>query len=163
MQERKLNPQREKWLDEYCTHGDPGLAARNAGYSGRNEAELRREGVRLKKSLEKHISVEMESRMGDKGPKALDVVEGLMRSSNSDTVRLAAAKDLLDRSGYKPVERIDVSTEQRSVEEIESRIIGLVGLDAAHVLLGKHKVEKKEEVIPSDAPEKTESVSQTLN
>jgi len=161
MQDRKLNPQREKWLDEYCTHGDPGLAAKNAGYSGRSDAELRREGMRLKKILDNLITTEMESRMGDKGPKALRVVEDLMRDSNSDTVRLAAAKDLLDRSGYKPVERIDVTNEQRPIEEIEARIVGLVGVDAAHLLLGKHKPEKKEDAIP--VPEETESVSQTIN
>lgn len=84
-----------------------------------------------------------------------------MRDSNSDTVRLAAAKDLLDRSGYKPVERIDVTNEQRPIEEIEARIVGLVGVDAAQLLLGKHKPEKKKEAIP--VPEETESVSQTIN
>ena len=98
--------------------------------------------------------------MGDKGPRALQVVEDLMRQSNSDTVRLAAAKDLLDRSGYKPVERIDVNTEQRSVEEIESRIIGLVGLDAAQMLLGK---KKKDDEHVTPIVEQTEEVHQTIN
>ena len=82
-----------------------------------------------------------------------------MQASNSDTVRLQAAKDLLDRSGYKPVERIDVTTEQRSVEEIESRIVGLVGVDAAQALLGKKKAE--ESIIP--VVEKPEEVSQAIN
>ena len=99
--------------------------------------------------------------MGDKGPRALRVVEELMQASNSDTVRLAAAKDLLDRSGYKPVERIDVSTEQRSIEEIESRIIGLVGVEAAQTLLGKNKKKEDEEIIP--VVKKPEEVSQAIN
>lgn len=158
--EKKLGPRREKWLEEYCTHGDAARAARNAGYKYDTDADFRKEGSRLKKALEGEIAREMEGRMGDKGPRALQVVEDLMRQSNSDTVRLAAAKDLLDRSGYKPVERIDVSTEQRSVEEIESRIIGLVGLDAAQMLLGK---KKKDDEHVTPIVEQTEEVHQTIN
>ena len=159
--EKRIGPRREKWLEEYCTHGDSTLAAKNAGYKYHTDTDFRKEGNRLKKALESEITQEMEGRMGDKGPRALRVVEELMHASNSDTVRLAAAKDLLDRSGYKPVERIDVSTEQRSVEEIESRIIGLVGVEAAQTLLGKNKKEEDEEIIP--LAEKPEEVSQTIN
>ena len=157
--EKRIGPRREKWLEEYCTHGDATLAAKNAGYKYHTDTDFRKEGTRLKKAMESEITQEMEGRMGDKGPRALRVVEELMKSSNSDTVRLQAAKDLLDRSGYKPVERIDVTTEQRSVEEIESRIVGLVGVDAAQALLGKKKVE--EEIIP--VVDKPEEVSQAIN
>jgi hypothetical protein len=35
---------------------------------------------------------------------------GLMLESPMDTVKLAAARDILDRAGYKPVERKDITS-----------------------------------------------------
>ena len=49
--EKKLGPRREKWLEEYCTHGDAARAARNAGYKYETDADFRKEGSRLKKAL----------------------------------------------------------------------------------------------------------------
>ena len=55
--EKKLGPRREKWLEEYCTHGDAARAARNAGYKYETDADFRKEGSRLKKALRVRLHV----------------------------------------------------------------------------------------------------------
>lgn len=41
---------------------------------------------------------------------------GLLVMSNSENIRLAAAKDILDRSGYKPIEKSEVLNKNLNVE-----------------------------------------------
>ena len=51
----------------------------------------------------------------------------LAESSESDSVRLGAIKDLLDRAGLKPVERIEQTTvEKMSDEEIQRELDSLL-------------------------------------
>ena len=50
----------------------------------------------------------------------------LAREAESESVRLGAIKDLLDRAGLKPIERIETTTvEQMSDEEIRKEIDAL--------------------------------------
>lgn len=57
----------------------------------------------------------------DKAEKAAEFVYQLAESAENEGVRLGASKDILDRAGYKPVEKsqtVSISIEA-SVEEIE--------------------------------------------
>jgi len=134
---RAMNDRQVKFIEQYVVVGDVGVAASLAGYEAKTEALLRATGYRLRRELQSEISAAMEGLMYDKGPKALQMVEDLMKTSKSDTVRLAAAKDLLDRSGFKPRERIVTESQKLSTPELESRIIGLVGREVASQLLNK--------------------------
>lgn len=44
-------------------------------------------------------------------PRAVDVIEALLDAEDPGMLQLAAAKDILDRAGYKPKERVDVSVQ----------------------------------------------------
>jgi len=51
----------------------------------------------------------------------------LVKNSTSDTVKLAAARDLLDRSGYKPTEKIEQTVVEKSTDELRTELAQLMG------------------------------------
>jgi hypothetical protein len=50
-------------------------------------------------------------RIRDLAPTALDVIEALLSEPDAPGIRLAAARDLLDRAGFSPKQRIEHSGE----------------------------------------------------
>lgn len=85
----------------------PQDAARAAGYSAqtaRREAAamLRHPGIAAE--IQK-LTVE---RLAQEAPVALEVVRRLMEGARSEYVQLEAAKDMLDRAGFRAPERHDV-------------------------------------------------------
>lgn len=46
---------------------------------------------------------------------ALNALRKLIDIADSDSVRLSAVKDILDRAGYKPQQRIDVTSNGQSL------------------------------------------------
>ena len=74
-------------------------------------------------------------------PKALSILMDLAENSASDSVKFQAAKALLDRAGFRPIDRREEIRPQRSKEELEVEIVRLVGADTANLLLGKKTVD----------------------
>ena len=74
-------------------------------------------------------------------PKALLILMDLAENSASDSVKFQAAKDLLDRAGFRPVDKREEIRPQRSPEELEAEMVRLVGTEKAQLLLGKKSVE----------------------
>jgi hypothetical protein len=63
-------------------------------------------------------------------PGALMVLKSLSEGAESESVRLGAVKDILDRAGLKPTEKIkqEVShVEEKSTEELQRELEALVG------------------------------------
>lgn len=48
---------------------------------------------------------EIMTRINSYAPEALDMIQRLSRRSKKDEVRLTASKDIMDRAGFKPIER----------------------------------------------------------
>ena len=48
---------------------------------------------------------------------------------------LGATRDLLDRAGFRPVDRHEI-VKQKSVEELNAQLVSLVGKDGAELLVG---------------------------
>ncbi len=70
--------------------------------------------------------------MMDGAQMALDTLLKLAEQSTSDTVKLAAAKDILDRSGYQAVQRVEQThIEQSSTAELERELKVLLGEEEA--------------------------------
>ena len=56
-------------------------------------------------------------------PGALSQLRFLMEEATSESVKLGAIKDILDRSGLKPVEKTEITTvEKMSNEEIQKEL-----------------------------------------
>ena len=56
-----------------------------------------------------------------------------------ESVRLGATRDLLDRAGFRPVDRHEIIKE-KSVEELNAQLVSLVGEDGAQLLVGAFRI-----------------------
>ena len=137
------SPKRLKFIEEYVTHGNAVRAAREAGYDRGDPIKLKNHAKTLKNKLKLEIEAQFREKMETGGPKAYNVMEDLL-NSESDSVRYNAAKDLLDRAGHKPIERIEHTHEHRSVQEMEAHLIALVGSDGAKLLMGSIKTKNND-------------------
>ena len=134
-----LTDQRKQFVEAYCRLGNGTMAAREAGYKDSNS--LVNQASKLKRELSTEISEELRSSFMNAAPKALKILVDLAENSASDSVKFQAAKDLLDRAGYRPIDRREEIRPQRSKVELEGEIFRLVGADTANLLLGKKTVD----------------------
>ena len=74
-------------------------------------------------------------------PKALSILMDLAENSASDSVKFQAAKDLLDRAGFRPDDRREEIRPQRTPAELEAEIKHLVGTEKAELLLGNKSID----------------------
>ena len=127
-----LTEQRQIFIKEYCSLGDHVEAARRAGYS---EKTVANQACKLKRELASEIREELTLNFISHAPKALQTLQELAESSTSESVRLQASRDLLDRAGFKPADRHEMIGKQKSTEELEAELVGLVGKDGANLML----------------------------
>ena len=63
----------------------------------------------------------------DMVPVSLSMLNQLVTTAESESVRLSAVKDVLDRAGMKPVDRIETtSMEQTSTADLEKELQNLL-------------------------------------
>ena len=134
-----LTDQRKQFVEAYCRLGNGTLAAREAGY--KDSKSLVNQASKLKRELAAEISEELRSSFMNAAPKAMSILIDLAENSASDSVKFQAAKDLLDRAGYRPIDRREEIRPQRSPEELEAEMVRLVGTEKADLLLGKKSVD----------------------
>lgn len=102
MHEPALTEMQRAFVEHYVTTGGKvGIASQRAGYKDRAT------GSRLLRDpkVVKAIQEMMVDAIGVHAASALGTVVKLARSAKSDYVRLEAAKDLLDRAGFKPPDK----------------------------------------------------------
>ena len=125
------------FIQEYVSSGDAVESARAAGYSDHSLPSLRAEASRLKRRLSSQIADEIKLNIINSAPQALAILQNLAMNAQSESVRLKACTDLLDRAGFKPVKRQETHHVSRTVEEVEAELMGLVGRELGELLLGK--------------------------
>ena len=85
-------------------------------------------GHRMKNRLINNIEVAQKEALKGYSSKALTQIQVLAESAVSEKVKLDANKDLLDRAGWKPIDKSHVSQtkdwENSSMEELESELAG---------------------------------------
>ena len=62
----------------------------------------------------------------------------LAENAESESVRLGATRDLLDRAGFRPVDRHEI-VKEKSVEELNAQLVSLVGENGAEMLISAFK------------------------
>ena len=113
----------EKFIQNYCQTGDATQSAMDAGYSKKTSKQ---QGYYLKKQFSSEISEIINRDIRGHLPVALNAVMRLVECAESEAVRLSAAKDIMDRGGLKPVEKIEqTNVEQMSLEEINRELDAL--------------------------------------
>jgi phage terminase small subunit len=110
----ELRPQKMIFVTEYLKNGNNAtLAAVSAGYSEKTAAS---QGSRLLKSVdvqqflnktEQNLNKDLRMMFTENAVNAFEVLMEIMNNSEAQHKdRLVAARDLLDRAGYKPIEKI---------------------------------------------------------
>jgi len=64
----------------------------------------------------------------------LNILSDLAENAESESVRLGATRDLLDRAGFSPVDRHEI-VKEKSVEELNAQLVSLVGENGAEMLI----------------------------
>jgi phosphopentomutase len=98
-----------------------------AGYS---EKVAKQRGYKLKKQFEFEIQEQTKQMIQNAVPGALSQLTSLVDSAQSESVRLGAIKDILDRAGYRPIEKIEQQVshmESASTDELKKELEALVG------------------------------------
>ena len=135
MKHGHLTEQRKHFVEAYCRLGNGTLAAKEAGY--KDSPSLVNQASKLKRELSSEIAEELTANFMSAAPKALSILMDLAENSASDSVKFQATKDLLDRAGFRPIDRREEIRPQRTPEELEAEIKRLVGSETAELLLGK--------------------------
>jgi|TARA_R110000824_G_scaffold84343_1_gene210483 hypothetical protein len=96
-----------------------------AGYS---KATAKQQGYTLKNQFSGEIGERMKRMIQDCVPGALAQINDLAGTADSEGVRLNACKDILDRAGFKPVDKQEVShVEATSTDELKKELEALIG------------------------------------
>ena len=139
MKHGHLTEQRKHFVEAYCRLGNGTLAAKEAGY--KDSPSLVNQASKFKRELSAEISEELRSSFMNAAPKALSILMDLAENSDSDSVKFQASKDLLDRAGFRPIDRREEIRPQRTPEELEAEIKRLVGTETTELLLGRKSMD----------------------
>ena len=112
------------FIESYCQTGNATKAAIQAGYS---EATAKQQGHTLKNRFSMEIEKRIKKMVQDSIPAALNQISALAQTATSEQVRLNASKDILDRAGLKPADRIEqrISHDDKSMDELKRELEAL--------------------------------------
>jgi phage terminase small subunit len=116
------------FVREYVNNG--GNATQAAIAVGASSASASTIGYRLKSRLTKEIDTEQKAQLQGYAPKAISQIQNLAENAESENVKLKANADLLDRAGWKPVDKQEITEtsaiEDMSDEEIEAELAAIL-------------------------------------
>ena len=126
---RILNEQQQNFISIYTATGNASQAAKMAGY-----ANPKQKGYDLKNRFAPEIAEAIRGEIGDDVVPVIRKVRELALNAESEAVRLNACKDLLDRAGYKPIDRskiesVTTTVHELSTEELEAELEKLLATD----------------------------------
>ena len=113
----------ETFVKEFVLTGNATQSAIKAGYSSKTAYQ---KGHQLKNQFTVEIEDATRQAMRDAIPGALAQIKQLAAAADSESVRLQAAKDILDRAGLKPTERIEQITVEKSTDELRRELAQLM-------------------------------------
>lgn len=106
---RKPTPKQQALVDTLVTEGcSIQEAAEKAGYSKGESARVSGHRALALPHVQQYMQSKMTETFGISATGALATVARLSRNAKSEYVQLEASKDLLDRAGYKPIDRSQV-------------------------------------------------------
>ena len=75
-------------------------------------------------------------------PRALNILSDLAENAESESVRLGATRDLLDRAGFRPVDSHEIVKDKSVLEELNAQLVSLVGENGAEMLISAFRSRK---------------------
>ena len=120
-----------EFVDEFINNG--GNATQAAKTVGVSDGSASTVGHRMKNRLINNIEVAQKEALKGYATKALHQIQTLAETAVSENVRLKANSDLLDRAGWKPVERSEVTEvtdlQNMTTEELQAELDALYKAD----------------------------------
>ena len=128
----------EAFVREYVLNG--GNATQAAVSCGVSDTSASTIGYRLKNRLAVEIDAEQRDMLKGYAPKAFDQLRSLAETAESENVRLKANSDLLDRAGYRPIDKSEVTQvneyEHMTTEEMQAELDALYAKQGFKVVKG---------------------------
>lgn len=150
---RELTERQQRFVDAYVAGGGKaGPAAEQAGYSTASAVQAASNLLR-KPLIQQAILKRTVSAIGLQAVPALATISRLMVSSKSEYVQLEAAKDLLDRGGFSPPQRVDHRLDSSLTVTLE---LGGSKTGASHDVTGPDTGKGRQKL---DAPEQIRSLN----
>ena len=112
------------FLKEFALTGNATQSAIKAGYSEKTSTQ---KGHQLRWQFQHQIEDETRHLMQVAVPGALAQIVDLAARATSEQACLQAAKDIMDRAGLKPTERIETITVEKSTDELRKKLAQLMG------------------------------------
>lgn len=121
--EDQLSPKQLIFVQEYLKSNNITHAAKAAGYA---EGSAHVQGSRMLKNdkiqrylnkKEQNLNRDLRELFVEQAQMAFKTMVDLAENSPQDNVRYSAAKDILDRAGYKPVDKVVADVTTRSYED----------------------------------------------
>ena len=139
MAKTDLTNQRQVFIEEYVRSGDHLEAAKKAEYKDKHI--LRNQACKLRIECAEEITEELHRTFAEIAPRALNILTDLAENAESESVRLGATRDLLDRAGFRAVDRHEI-VKEKSVDELNAQLVSLVGANGAEMLISAFKSRK---------------------
>jgi phage terminase small subunit len=114
-----LTPQQEKFIECFVASGNATQSALAAGYS---EKGAGRQGYCLKNRYQAEIDKRTRAEIKSLVPEALRQLKSLALQSESEQVRFQATRDILDRAGLKPTEKVETVNVEKSTDELRAEL-----------------------------------------
>jgi phage terminase small subunit len=130
--QRKITDQQQAFIDHYVLTGNGTQSAEKAGYKN---AVVR--GSEMKKKYRVEIMEATKGALGELAPVLMKAAVDIALENENPKLRLTAIQDLLDRAGYKPVEKsiTEVShVETQTTAELEAELEELLGGDSLRLV-----------------------------
>ena len=93
------------FLEHYIESGDVKESAIKAGYSP-DSAES--QGYFLRRKLENEIREKVSKTFGAYSAEMAKIIRDLAKNSTNEQTKFSAAKDTLDRAGYRPPDKVEI-------------------------------------------------------
>ena len=104
----------------------PPAVARDCGFEGLLQKPfVCNQACKLRMECADEITEELHRNFAEIAPRALNILSDLAENAESESVRLGATRDLLDRAGFRPVDRHEI-VKEKSVEELNAQLVSLV-------------------------------------
>lgn len=119
-----LTEKQQRFVDEYMKDGNATQAAIRAGYSEKTAYQIGHENLRKHdiaqalKARNRALAEQLWEQFARDAVEARKVMFEIMKDTSANQqVRLSAAKDLMDRGGFKPVEKVSADITTTTIEQ----------------------------------------------
>ena len=110
---KELNPKHKEFADKYLETGNATKSVKEV--FNRQDDETNYPRVQGSRLIAQDNIVQY---FKDNSAQASSNIQTLSNNADNETVKLNANKDILDRAGYKPPDKIDMTTQGKQIKDI---------------------------------------------